>query len=157
MAATNPKAIVLRSNNAENARQRSREAKAAGAVTPGMLLELTSTGTIQAHATADGVVKGKFVALENPWSDHGSGAAIDHAYATNETVHYLIANPGDELYMLLADSQTIAIGDPLVSNGDGYLKEATVGAGTLEGAVVGYAAAAVTTSGATGRVKVTIA
>lgn len=157
MAASTPKTIILRSNNANNMAQRNREAKAAGNVTPGMLCELTTSGTIQAHATADGSAKGKMVALENPFSDHGSGLAIAHAYAANETVPYIHANPGDTLYMLLADSQTITIGDNLVSNGDGYLKEATLGAGTLESAIVGYAAEAVTTSGATARIKVTIA
>lgn len=157
MAASTPKTIVLRSNDPDNAVQRTREAKAAGAVTPGMLCELTTSGMIQAHSTADGATKGKMVAIENFWSDHGSGAAIDHAYAADETVSYIHAQPGDELYMLIAASQTIAIGDALVSNGDGYLKEETVDASTLADGIVGYAAAAVTTTGATGRVKVTIA
>lgn len=157
MASSTPHTIVLRSNNADNMRQRTREAAAAASVIPGMLLKVNTAGTVQAHGTADGAALGRFVAIENLWSDHGAGAAIDHAYATGETVHYIPAVPGDELYMLVADSQTITIGDPLVSNGDGYLKEATVGAGTLADAIVGYAASAVTTSGATGRVKVSIA
>ena len=59
--------------------------------------------------------------------------------------------------MLVAASQSIAIGDPLVSNGDGYLKEVTPDATLLADAIVGYAAAAVTTTTGTARVKVTIA
>lgn len=149
--------IIIRSNNPDNMAQRNRAALAAAAVTPGMLLKQNTTGTVQAHATADGAALGRMVATENVWSNHGSGAAIDHAYATNETVPYIHAVPGDQLYMLLADSQTITIGDVLVSNGDGYLKEASVGAGTLTDAIVGYAASAVTTSGATARILVNIA
>lgn len=149
--------IIVRSNNPENMAQRVRESKGAAAVTPGMLLKQNTSGTVQAHATADGVALGRMVAVENFWSNHGTGAAIDHAYATNETVQYIHAAAGDQLYMLIADSQTITIGDPLVSNGDGYLKEPSVGAGTLTDAIVGYAASAITTSGATGRVLVDIA
>ena len=149
--------IIIRSNNPDNQAQRSRAAAAAAAVTPGMLLRLNTAGTVQAHGTADGAALGRMVATENLWSDHGSGSAIDHAYATGETVHYIHALPGDQLNMLLADSQTITIGDPLVSNGDGFLKEDTVSATTLEDAIVGYAAAAVTTSGATARILVNIA
>lgn len=157
MARTTYGTIIIRSNNPDNMAQRTRTAAAAAAVTPGMLLKQNTSGTVQSHATADGVALGRMVAVENQWSNHGSGLAIDHAYATNETVHYIHAVPGDQLYMLVADSQTITIGDALVSNGDGYLKEPTVSATTLTDAIIGYAASAITTSGSTGRVLVNIA
>lgn len=157
MASTTPHTIVLRSNTPDNLKQRTRNAVAAAAVTPGMLCELTTAGKVQAHSAAAGVTKGRLVALENYWSNHGSGPAIDHAYAADETVEYLHALPGDELYMLVAASQSIAMGDPLVSNGDGYLKEVIPDATLLADAIVGYAAAAVTTTTGTARVKVTIA
>lgn len=149
--------IIIRSNNPDNMAQRTRINAAGGSVTPGMLLKQNTSGTVQAHATADGVALGRMVAIENQWSNHGSGLAIDHAYLSGETVHYVHAVPGDQLYMLIADSQTITIGDPLVSNGDGYLKEASVNASTLTDAIIGYAASAITTSGSTGRVLVNIA
>ena len=158
MANTAFNTIVIRSNNPDNAMQRVREAKAGGAITPGMLCSITTSGTIVAHAAEAGVAKGRFVALENPWSDHGSGKAIDHPYATNETVRYIPALPGDQLYMLVEASSTITIGDSLESSDTaGYLQESTVAATTLADSVIGYAAAAVTTTGAAGRVLVDIA
>jgi hypothetical protein len=149
--------IVIRSNNPDNMQQRTRTAPAAAAVTPGMLLKLNTDGTTQAHGTADGAALSRMIATENFWSNHGSGLAIDHPYATGETVHYIHALPGDQLNLLLTTSQTIVIGDPLVSNGDGFLKKATISASTLEDAVVGYAAAAVTTTGATARILTNMA
>jgi len=149
--------IIIRSNNPDNMAQRVREAKAAGAITPGMLCELTTSGTIQAHSTEGGVCKGRMVAIENLWSNHGSGAAIDHAYAANETVFYIHAQAGDQLNMIVEDSATITIGDVLESNGAGYLQEESAGTSTLADGIVGYAASAVTTSGSTGRVLVDIA
>ena len=157
MASSVYSTIVIRSNNADNIVQRVREAKAASAITPGMLCELTTSGTIQAHSTEGGVAKGRLVALENEFSDHGTGRAIDHAYATNETVRYIHALPGDQLYMLLEDSATITIGDVLESNGAGYMQEESPGTSTLSDGIIGYAANAVTTSGGTARVLVDIA
>jgi len=157
MASSTFNTIVIRSNNPDNMVQRVREAKAAGAITPGMLCELTTSGTIQAHSTEGGVAKGRLVALENEFSDHGTGKAIDHAYATNETVRYIHALPGDQLYMLLEDSATITIGDVLESNGAGYMQEESPGTSTLADGIIGYAANAVTTSGATARIIVDIA
>lgn len=157
MASSTYNTIVIRSNNADNMVQRVREAKAASAVTPGMLCELTTSGTIQAHSTEGGVAKGRLVALENEFSDHGTGKAIDHAYATGETVRYIHALPGDQLYMLLEDSATITIGDLLESNGAGYLQEESAGTSTLSDGIIGYAANAVTTSGSTSRIIVDIA
>lgn len=157
MASSTYNTIVIRSNNADNIMQRVREAKAASAVTPGMLCEITTSGTIQAHSTEGGVAKGRLVALENEFSDHGTGKAIDHAYATGETVRYIHAIPGDQLYMLLEDAATITIGDVLESNGAGYLQEETASATTLSDGIVGYAANAVTTSGSTSRIIVDIA
>lgn len=157
MASSTYNTIVIRSNNPDNMVQRVREAKAAGAITPGMLCELTSSGTIQAHSTEGGVLKGRLVALENEFSNHGTGKAIDHAYATGETVRYIHAKTGDQLYMLLEDGATITIGDTLESNGAGYVQEESAGTSTLADSIIGYAANAVTTSGATARLIVDIA
>lgn len=157
MASSTYNTIVIRSNNPDNMVQRVREAKAAGSVTPGMLCELTTSGTIQGHSTEGGVAKGRLVALENEFSDHGTGKAIDHAYATGETVRYIHAQSGDQLYMTVEDGATIAIGDALESNGAGLLQEETPGTSTLADGIVGYAANAVTTSGATSRLLVDIA
>jgi hypothetical protein len=159
MASSTYHTIVVRSNNPDNAVQRVREAKAGGAITPGMLCEINSSGDIVAHVTQGGPAKGRLVALENPWSDHGSGPAIDHAYATGETVRYIRPQPGDQLYMIAEASAALAIGDPLgASDTAGLLEEITISATTLADSVIGYAAEAVTVgAGTTGRVLVDIA
>jgi hypothetical protein len=168
MASTTPHTIVLRSNNPDNAMQRVREApcQAAVTITPGMLLEWGTTTTVKPHATAGGETQGKKVALENPWSDHGSGAAIAHAYAAAETVAFIPAQPGDQLYMLLADGQNVAKGAALTSDGAGALAAFTElttvddsGYTVYTESIVGYASEAVNNSagGAVARIRVDIA
>lgn len=162
MASSAAHTIVLRSNNPDNAMQRVREAPAYAALTPGMLLMWGATaGSVAAHGTANGHAQGRKVALENPWSNHGSGPAIAHAYATGERVGYLFAQPGDQLYMLLAAGQDVGKGQPLVSNGDGTLRAGTINSSLVTEAVVGYAAEAVDndpgSGGAAVRIRVDIA
>ena len=96
----------------------SKEATAAEAITPGHLVELNTSGNLKKHATAGGNAIPRF-AVEN--SDIGDG--VDDAYAQNDNVKFVVARPGDEIQALMAASQNIAIGDALVSNGDGTLKE----------------------------------
>lgn len=140
MASTSPNVIVIRSNNTDNMRQRLREQACTVAVTPGMLLEMASATQVRPHTTADGEAQGRKVAIENWWSDHGDGKAIDHPYAIGETVFYLFANPGDRLYMWLEAGASVAAGAPLTSNGAGSLQAVTVAATVVLGAIVGYAA-----------------
>lgn len=159
MASSTAHTIVLRSNNPDNAMQRTREALAGEAgITPGMLLEWSGADLLK-HNSAAGDAEAKKVAIENPWSDHGSGAAIAHAYADNETVFYIHALPGDQFYMWLADGENAAKGAALGSDGDGALDVLTVDVSLLEGAIVGYAAEAVDNSagGAVARIRVDIA
>lgn len=99
------------------------EAVAAGTVTPGMLVERTSADKFQAHSSAGGMHNATF-AVE----DDIQGDGIDTNYATsgdNTRVQANIFRRGDLVYALLADGENAAIGDKLVSNGNGYLKEAT--------------------------------
>lgn len=163
MASLTPHTIVLRSNNPDNVMERVHMApcQSAVTVTPGMLLASGTNTTVKPHATADGACVGRKVALENPWSDHAllistNGPNIDHPYQAAESVFYVAANGGDEFYMLLAASQNAAKDSPLVSNGDGTLKVATVGAGTLTDAVFGYAAEAVDNSGGGSAVRIRV-
>jgi len=133
------------------------EALADAALTPGHLLEINTDEEVLKHATADGAHLGPLVALESPTADPSASAAIDTAYAAGDTVYYAVGQPGDVYYMSLAANQTAVKGiSPLVSNGDGTLKVAVIGAGTLEGALVGVPAVDKTTAGAVGRVLVRI-
>ena len=88
------------------------------AITPGMLLELASATTVQAHSTAEGNVL-PMVAFE----DELQGRGIETDYAVSTRVQVLIPRRGDILYMLLADGQTVVVGDFLESNGAGALQK----------------------------------
>jgi len=75
--------------------------------------------------------------------------ALDNAQA-------FVPVPGQYYNVVLADSMTISKGDVITSNGDGTVKEATV-TGATPDVVIGYADEAVTTSGATARLRIRIA
>jgi len=93
------------------------ELQAAAAITPSMLLELTSAGKVQAHSSAGGNALPMF-ALENDLE----GGGLGDNYATDDQVQVWIPGRGDIVDALLADGENAAIGSYLESNGDGYLK-----------------------------------
>lgn len=158
MASSAPNTIILRSNNPDNMMQRVQEAPCQAAVTilPGQLLAWGTTNTVKPHATANGALEGRKVAVENPWSDHGSGKAIDHAYAAGETVAFIFAQPGDVLYMWLEDEGNVAKGAPLAPNGSGDLQAITVDASAVEESVFGYAEEPVNNTGGSGSVRIRV-
>ena len=94
------------------------ELPAESAITPGMLIELTSSNTYQPHSTADGTAAKRFAK-----EDSLQGGSIDDAYAADAPVQALACVQGEWILAILADGEDIAIGDKLVSNGDGALKE----------------------------------
>lgn len=96
------------------------EYEANAAISPGMLVEIMSTGKVRAHATEGGNAIPMF-ALEN----YPEGKGITEAYAAAEKVQCWIPVRGDEVYALLEDEQNVAIGDLLESNGAGYLQKIT--------------------------------
>jgi hypothetical protein len=158
MASSAPNTIVLRSNNPDNMMQRVQEAPCQAAVTilPGHLLAWGTTNTVKPHATANAALEGRKVALENPWSDHGSGKNIDHAYAAGETVPFIFAQSGDVLYMWLEDEGNVTKGAPLAPNGSGELQAITVDATVVAESVFGYADEAVNNTGGTGAVRIRV-
>lgn len=91
------------------------------AVTPGHLLELGGSNDLQKHSSADGNAAAMF-ALENDLVGDG----IDTAYASGDTVQYVIAYPGAKIYALLGDGENVAVGADLASNGDGTLAAHTL-------------------------------
>lgn len=127
------------------------------AITPGYLLELTSAGKVQAHATAGGNVLPMF-ALE----DELQGKGIDDAYAASDNVQVWVPYRGDMVYALLNDGENVAIGDFLESAGNGKLRkhvkdsfevESTGDTGTYVNyaeSIVGVATEAVDMSDSTG-------
>lgn len=94
------------------------EMVANAAITPGMLIEVMSTGKVRAHASA-GLNALPMFALE----DELQGKGIDDAYAAADQVQCWIPTRGDVVYALLKDGENIAIGDFLESAGTGYLQK----------------------------------
>jgi len=126
------------------------EYDAVAAITPGMLIELTSAGEVQAHSTAAGNALPMF-ALENELEGEGIG----DAYAEDDKVSCWIPGRGDQVLGILADEQDVAIGDFLESAGDGYLQkhvsdEASAGEAIPSNVVVGIALEAIDLSGSSG-------
>jgi len=91
---------------------------AEAAITPGMLLELNSSGNVQVHSTAGGNVLPMF-ALE----DELQGNDIDDAYVADDKVQVWVAVRGEWVYAILADGQNVSVGDFLESAGSGLLQK----------------------------------
>jgi len=95
-----------------------KEGIANATITPGMLIERMSTGKLRAHATA-GANAQKLFARENDLS----GGTINTNYAADSRVLAMIPERGAEVYAILHDGENVAIGDALVSAGNGKLKK----------------------------------
>lgn len=95
-----------------------KEAVPAAAFSPGHLLEWTSAGKLQKHATAGGKAE-KLVAIENA----NEGEGVSDAYGTSDRAIAAIPAPGSRLRMKIANGEDIAKGDYLCSNGNGELRE----------------------------------
>lgn len=113
-----------------------KEAVAEAAVTPGDLVELTSSGTVQRHSTAGGAAARTFAREREMVGD-----GVDTDYAADDTVIYLACPHGTEVKARLSASQTIDVGDALESAGAGKLRA------LASGVIVARAAEAVTSGG----------
>lgn len=98
--------------------QRHEEAVAASTISPGMLLELTTTNTIQGHTTAVGRAE-RLVAKE----DSLQGNTVDSTYAAGDIVLYHILQSGNVFLGLFVIGVAYAIGDLITSNGNGLFKK----------------------------------
>ena len=87
------------------------------AITPGYLLELTSSGTVQAHSTEGGTVL-PMIALE----DEMQGNGIGDAYDASGIIQCWVAVRGEIAYLSVADDEDVSTGDFLVSAGNGKVK-----------------------------------
>jgi len=102
----------------KNYLQHQEEYVAAAAITPGMLLEITSAGKVQAHSLA-GRTQGGLFAVE----DDLQGKTISEAYAAADQVQVWVAMRGDIVYARLNDGENVIIGDSLESAGNGNLRK----------------------------------
>lgn len=99
---------------------RQEEALASGICSPGHLLKIDNTGKVLKHANA-GATSERAFAVE----DALRGRGVSDAYAVGDVVTYFLALPGDEIQVLLKPGVAYAIGDDLVSAGDGTLQKAS--------------------------------
>lgn len=137
-----------------------REAVANAAITPGMLVEIMSTGKIRKHATAGGNMVQMF-AVEDDLQ--GNGISTD--YAASSIAQYNVMQRGDEVFALLKNGETAVIGSLLESDGAGQLQVHVAddsSSPVVSNQIVGVAVEAVDMSGSSGadpsgRIKVMIA
>ena len=131
MSSTTDHTIMLSSAQPFNIEGRVQEGYGSGTVYPGYLVELDTSEYVVAHATANGFQQ-RMVALENPFDDDNTVAAIDSPYLTADTVRYIYGQPGDVFYMYLATGTAVRGRSRLTSNADGTLRVSTVGTADLD-------------------------
>lgn len=92
------------------------EIVAAGAITPGHLVEQDSDNAVVVH-NSEGARHERLFAIE----DALQGNTIDDAYASTDLVALVFANVGDFVRAWLKAGETATIGEELMSAGDGTL------------------------------------
>ena len=133
------------------------EYNAASAITPGELIEVNSSGKVQAHSSAGENVLPMFA-----FEGELQGRAIDDDYDADDPVQCWIPRTGDEVYAFLADGENASEGDFLESDGAGALQVHTPdGSSTTiySNQIVGVALEDLDISGSSGtrqRIKVRI-
>lgn len=111
-------------------------------ITPGMFVIRDSGGVLVAGAGAVAAEVAIEMAME--------GSDIDDDYTAGEQIRTVAPRKGDEIYAILATSQTIALGAELELAAGGILQAQSAAV------CVARALEAVTTTGATARIKVEI-
>lgn len=93
-----------------------KEIEAGGAITPGHLCYVASTGKVLVHASQGGYHE-RLYAVE----DALQGNPIGTAYSSGNIVSLNLMAPGSEIYAWLKAGANVAIGDTLISAADGTL------------------------------------
>ena len=105
------------------------EGLANGTPTPGHLAEFgTTADDFEVHGTAGGNAAPMFFV-----EDDIKGSEITTNYVDNNQCKVAFMPPGGCVYAILADGENAAIGDYLMSNGNGELKEFTADDATSPG------------------------
>jgi hypothetical protein len=100
-----------------NGEWREEELVAAAGITPGHLCEINSAGTVQVHSTEGGRAERMFA-----YEDQLQGKTVSDAYVATDQVFLMLPYIGGEVNLLLAIGENVAIGDELISAGDGTVK-----------------------------------
>jgi len=128
---------------------RHEEAYAAEAgIYPGMLIQLDSDGKVELHDSQGQALGDETLIAEE---DALQGNTVDTVYTISTICSYLIPQKGSVVRALIKAGEDIAIGDELVSNGDGlFIEDTSVGSGVTVTRIYGVAEEAcdLTASGA---------
>ena len=89
---------------------------------PGMLLKRNSSGEVILHTTEGGALGDETLIAEE---DALQGRNADTVYDVDTVCSYLVPAKGSVLNLLIEDGQDIAIGDKIMSAGNGKFKETT--------------------------------
>lgn len=116
------------------------EAPAHEALSPGHLIEKNADSEVQLHAT-----EGGFGLVMVAAEDALQGKTTDDAYAAADIVQCHIQRSGTRFQGLLRAGENVAIGDALVSGGDGTFIAATTASAVDQ--VMGYAEEALDLTG----------
>lgn len=95
------------------------EATISGTPLPGYLVEMNSAGKVQAHSTRGGKSSRKFLR-----EDSLQGKTYLQAYADGDLGQFYTCPQGVKVYGVLKVLENVAIGDFLISNGDGTVVKA---------------------------------
>lgn len=156
MASSAPHKTMLITNEESAARPVGDDYVATAAITPGEILAISSAKFIP-HGSANGPAKPLRVAIESGHISDPTSTAIDHDYATNEQVRYVMPQPGDLCYIFVKASEVMVKGVTLLSSdGAGALQAIVPDAATVTGTVVAQAEEGKTVGGTRERVKVRI-
>lgn len=102
------------------------EYEAAATIKPGYLVEMTSAGKVQAHST-EGAAAALMFAVENALE----GEDLSDSYASSDRVQVNCQKSGNSVQAWLKAGENVAIGDVLISAGDGTLiAESSAASGT---------------------------
>ena len=110
-------------------------------IKPGHLVKLLQSGNIIRHDVEQGRNERMFAQ-----EDALQGRTIGTTYANAELVGVILPNIGSQVQALLADDETVVIGDWLVSNGDGCLRKEDEDSDLIDVFCVGVAMEAVDTA-----------
>jgi len=111
------------------------EAEAHEDLYPGMLLQERSDGKLQKHGDEGGIAE-RLIAYE----DELQGKTMEEKYDSGERVLAARLVPGSKAQLMIKADEEIAIGDELISAGDGtFIEDTSAGTGVTVDQVVAIA------------------
>lgn len=92
---------------------------------PGALVMLNSSGKWAVHGTSGGAGASALLLEDRYQGDHTTGGGVDKAYVADNPAEVEYVLPGSLRYARLKANENVALGDHLISGGDGTLIKTT--------------------------------